>query len=114
MKTRITLLLLLFWAVSCEKEDMIDKGFKIVVENNSDISCGLPVIRFLNKEAEVKALTDLKTLTYNAYHLDNSLNAVGNTLIVEFTQVMEEDLRACLAIGISYPGISIINARLTD
>ena len=114
MKTYATLFLLLLLASSCYKDEMINNGFRVVVENKADISCRLPVIRFLNKEAEVKRRTKLESLTYNAYQLDNSLNIVGDTLIVEFTQVMDEDLRPCLAFGISYPGIAIVNARIAD
>ena len=93
---------------------MPHKEFRVIVESTSDISCSLPIIRFLDKEAEVKAQTGLETLTYNAYHLDNSLNVVGNSILVEFTEVRDEDLLACLAIGISYPGIAITNARLAN
>lgn len=106
--------LLLVLLSSCDKEDMINNEFRVVVESTSDISCSLPVIRFLDREAEVKSLTNSQTLTYNAYHLDPSLNILGNSLLVEFTQIVEEDLRPCLDIGISYPGISIQNARIAD
>jgi len=54
MKIRLTFLLLLFLASSCEKEEMIYNEYRVVVESTSDISCGLPIITFLDKESEGK------------------------------------------------------------
>ena len=113
MKTRIIFLLGLFIAFSCEDESVLaDNEFPVVVESTADLACALPVIRFLDKEAEVKERTKLETLTYNAYHLDNSLNVTGAKLTVEFAEVQDEDLRACNTLGIGIPGLSILNGRL--
>ena len=65
MKTRIIFLLGLFIAFSCEDESVLaDNEFTVVVESTADLACALPVIRFLDKEAEVKERTKLETLTY--------------------------------------------------
>ena len=115
MKTRIVFLLGLFIAFSCEDEAVIaDKEFTVVVESTADLACALPVIRFLDKAPDVKKSTKLETLTYNAYHLDDSLDAIGNTLIIEFTGVQDEELRACNTFGIAIPAVSIVKARLTN
>jgi len=39
---------------------------------------------------------------------------VGNILIIEFTQVADEELLVCNTSGIPIPGVSIVKARLAD
>jgi hypothetical protein len=115
MKLRITFLLVFIILSACEKEEpIIGSEFRVVVESTSDLICYLPVIRFLDKEAQVKDQTDLETLTYNAIRLDKALNVVGNILIIEFTQVADEELLVCNTSGIPIPGVSIVKARLAD
>jgi hypothetical protein len=115
MKIRTKFLLIFILASSCEKEEpILGNEFRVVVESTSDLACYLPVIRFLDKEAQVKEQTNLETLTYNAISLDKALNVVGNTLIIEFTQVADTDLRVCNTLGIPIPKVSIVNARLAD
>ena len=115
MKIRLLFLIGLFATFSCENEDMLaGNEFIVVVESNADLACALPVNRFLDKGDEVKKRTKLETLTYNAYHLDNSLNVIGEELTIEFGEVKDEDLRACNTLGIGIPGISILKARLTN
>jgi len=102
-------------AFSCQDDpDPRKEEFAVIIEETNDISCGLPVIRFLDREEEVRGKTKKETLSYNAYGLEQSLNVEGNELIIEFGEVPEENFRACLAIGISYPGIAILKARLKD
>lgn len=88
--------------------------FTVRIESTSDISCGLPVILFLEKSDQVKEKTNEESLEYNAYGLDESLNVIGNELLITFGKVRDEDFRACRAIGIPYPAVSILNARLRD
>jgi hypothetical protein len=114
MKTKLTFLLLILFASSCDKEGMPFKEFIVIVEATADVSCGLPVIRFLGKEAEVRQRTNLEALTYNAYSLDNSLNTAGILLYIEFTELSDQDFRACNTLGITYPGIKITSARPVD
>lgn len=115
MKIRLLFLIGLLATFSCENEDTFaDNEFIVIVESTADLACALPVIRFLEKGEEVKKRTKLETLTYNAYHLDNSLNVTGEKLIIEFGEVRDEDLRACNTLGIGILGISILKARLTN
>jgi hypothetical protein len=115
MKLRITFLLVFIILSACEKEEpIIASEFRVVVEGTADLACRLPVIRFLDKEAEVKEQTNLETLTYTAVNLDNTLNVAGNILIIEFTKVKDEELRVCNHFGINIPGVSIVKARLVD
>ena len=115
MKLRITFLLVFIILSACEKEEpIIGSEFRVVVESTADLACRLPVIRFLDKETEVKERTNLETLTYTAVNLDNTLNVVGNNLIIEFRKVKDEELRICNTFGIMIPGVSIVNARLAD
>jgi hypothetical protein len=115
MKLRVVLFFGTFLLLSCGNDEILPGNeFTVIVENTSDLACALPVIRFLDKEIEVKKKTKLETLTYNAYHLNNSLNVNGRKLIIEFTLVANEDMRACNTLGIGFPGISITNARFLD
>lgn len=100
---------------SCESENALyNNEFTVIVEDTADLACGLPVIRFLDKTSPVRKKTSLETLTYSAYELDDSLNIVGTKLIVEFTEVSPENSRVCNTLGVSYPGITIVNARLAN
>lgn len=115
MKASRLLFFGILFAFSCRDDsDPRTKEFTVIVEQTNDISCHLPVIRFLDREDEVRAKTKKETLSYNAYELEKSLNVIGNELIIEFGKVQEEDFRACLAIGISYPEIAILKARLKE
>jgi hypothetical protein len=115
MRIRTIFLLIFLIASSCEKEEPIIKNeFRVVVEDTRDLACYLPVIRFLDKEAQVKQRTNLETLTYNALKLENALNVAGNILIIEFNQVADPDIRVCNTFGIPIPGVSIVKARLGD
>jgi hypothetical protein len=112
MKTKLVFFLGLFILYSCDNEDTLaDNEFLVVIENTADIACSLPVIHFLQKEEQVKKKTSIETLTYNAYHLDNSLNVVGTKLIIEFTRISTQDIHVCNTLGTGYPGISIVRAR---
>ncbi|PZV75472.1 hypothetical protein CLV31_1373 [Algoriphagus aquaeductus] len=53
-------------------------------------------------------------MEYNAYGLDESLNVIGNELLITFGKVKEEDFRVCRTIGIPYPAVSILSARLKN
>ena len=101
--------------LSCESQnDASENEFTVIVESKSDFACGLPLIRFLENQSRVQERTQLETMTYNVYHLDNSLNIVGTKLIIEFQEVASEDMQACNTMGIMYPAISIVKARLDN
>jgi hypothetical protein len=115
MKIGVIMLFILFFIFSCKNDEiLVSNEFTVIVESTADFTCYLPVIRFLDNEDEVKKRTGMETLTYNAYHLDSSLNVVGNTLTIDFTQVTDEDIRVCNTFGIPIPGIVIISERLTE
>lgn len=109
---------LLFFAVlstfGCQDDLVPGEEFSVRIESTSDIFCGLPVILFLEKSDQVKEKTNEESLEYNAYGLDESLNVIGNELLITFGKVKEEDFRVCRAIGIPYPAVSILSARLRD
>lgn len=109
----LSFLVLVF--ISCENKDVLpDNKFTVIVENESDIACSLPVIRFLDDLEKVKEKTSLQTLTYVAYRLDNTLNVSRAKLTIEFTKVEPEDLRACNTLGIAFPGVAIVTAQIFD
>lgn len=115
MKTRLPFLLFLFLFGSCETEEPIATDeFRVVVESTSDLACGLPVIRFLDKAAELRSITNLETLTFNAYNLEAPLNELGAFLIIEVTQANDVDFRICNTLGVPLPGLTIEKARLAD
>ena len=109
---------LLFFAVlstfGCQDNLVPGEEFMVRIESTSDISCGLPVILFLDKKDQVRAKTNDESMEYNAYGLDESLNVIGNELLITFGKVKEEDFRVCRTIGIPYPAVSILSARLKN
>jgi hypothetical protein len=105
MKLKYLAIIGTLFSFSCQEDlDPREKEFEVVIEQTSDMSCGLPVIRFLDREDEVKEKTQRESLVYNAFNLEESLNEVGKELIIEFEEVQEKDFRICNHYGISYPG----------
>lgn len=114
MRKTFKIISILFFSilVSCENDDIGSADeFLVIVESEGDISCGLPVIQFLDNFEKVKAKTSFETLTYNAYKLDDSLKIPGKKLIIKFILTAPEDLRACNTLGIMFPWITITEAR---
>lgn len=98
----------------CQEDLVPREEFTVKIESTSDISCGLPVILFLDKKDQVKAKTNEESLGYNVYGLDESLNVIGNELLITFGKVRDEDFRVCRTIGTPYPAVLILSARLRD
>jgi hypothetical protein len=114
-KVALLVALVISLLFSCENEnDARDNEFTVIVESKSDFACGLPLIRFLGDQSRVQERTRMEVMTYNAYHLDNSLNIVGAKLIIEFEEVAHEDMRFCTTLGIGYPAVSIVKARMAN
>jgi hypothetical protein len=112
---KIIIMLFLGALISCENDDILAHDeFLVIVDSESDLACSLPVIRFLDKVEKVKEKTSLETLTYNAHNLDSNLNITGTRLLVKFTETASEDFRVCNTLGIGYPWITIIEARLQN
>ncbi len=112
---KIIIILFLAALVSCENDDILtDDEFLVIVDSEGDVACGLPVIRFLDQAENVREKTSLETLTYNAHNLDNNLNVTGTTLLIKFKETVPEDFRACNTLGISFPWITITDARLKN
>ena len=104
-----------FTLISCDNNDIFaDDEFRVIIEDEKDIACSLPVITFLDNLEKVKEKTSLETLTYNAYQLDTSLNTKGTELIIRFTPTVPDDLKACNTLGIGYSWITVLEARLAN
>jgi hypothetical protein len=101
--------------VSCERNEInVNDEFLVIVEEEKDIACGLPVLKFLDRAENVKEKTSYETLTYIAHQLDSSFNKKGTELIIKFNRTIPEDLVPCNALGIWYPGITVLEARLSN
>ncbi len=112
ISSRFILLIILIGVLnSCEENAFDGEEFTVVVESQGDISCGLPVVRFVEKPDKVRAKTSMENLEYNVYNLSPNLVTTGNRLKIRFITTSEKDLRPCKAIGIWYPPITIITAR---
>ncbi len=98
--------------LSCDDDALPEGEFVVIVENTSDVACGLPVIRFLDNGKQVRKRTGHETMIYLARHLDSTLNVVDTKLVISFSEVAIEDIRVCNALGIMNPQISIVSARL--
>ena len=102
---------LLFILLSCDdSETNTVEEFTVVVESTADLACALPLVRFKDSMLKVKGKTSVESLVYTAYQLDPSLNVQGAELIIEFKDVLPEDLRVCNTLGIFYPSIAIVTA----
>jgi hypothetical protein len=112
---KIVVLIFVATLISCENNDiLVDDEFLVIVDSERDLACGLPVIRFLDKTEKVRKLTSLETLTYNAYNLESSLSVTGTILLVKFTETAPENYRVCSTLGIAYPWITIVSAKLKN
>ena len=114
---KCTTLLIIFMGTvfSCENESINNNDeFLAFVESEKDISCGLPVVRLLDKLDRVQIITGAKGSSFNAYLLDNKFKVVGTELIIRFKKTDDKDLRACNTLGLMYPCITILDARLKN
>lgn len=109
-------LLSLFTLVSCDNDNIVaaEDEFRVIIEDEKDIACSLPVITFLDKKDRVKEKTNSETLTYIAFQFDTNLNTKGAELIIKFTPTAANDLKLCNTLGTSYPSITVLEARLAD
>lgn len=114
---RITLSLLaalLIMVSGCEYHDIYGEEFLVIVESQGDMACGLPVVRFVQPSDRLETKTSSKSLHYHVMGLDSELNVPGNEVLVRFHMTPPEDMTPCLAIGIWYPRISILEARVAN
>ena len=96
---------------SCDDSELTADEFTVVVESTADFACSLPLIRFTDNIIKVKSKTLQESLVFNAYHLADSLNMMGATLIVQFEDVDPAAYRVCNTLGLGYPEITIVSAR---
>jgi hypothetical protein len=81
MKRR--LIILLISLVSCKKSEQ-GKWFEAKVINTSDLDCGKPVVKFLEKDSiEICSRTGLSALTYKTYSLEDKYNYRDNIIWVK-------------------------------
>ncbi|OQY96381.1 MAG: hypothetical protein B6D37_02485 [Sphingobacteriales bacterium UTBCD1] len=84
---------------------------KAEVIQTSDLSCRRPVLSFSEDSLRIRSITGLKDLFYVCDELPASVNIVAEKLYVKVRKLKAGEFFACLDIGISYPGIKVLDAR---
>ncbi len=69
--------------VSCKKNEQ-EKWFEAKIINTSDLNCGKPVVKFLEKDSiEICSMTRFNTLSYKTYSLEDKYNYLNNIILVK-------------------------------
>jgi hypothetical protein len=103
-----------FTYISCEKKNVVtDSTFEAeVLGRNSD--CGLFAVKFPEKLDQIMALTETSSSdgVYIAENLPEDLKTSGLVIILKIRKPQPTELGFCTDLGISYPWIWVIDARI--
>ena len=108
----IALISILVSSFSCNKPLVEEYAWlNAKVSNTNDSDCGYPRLSFIEDSAKIRSLTGEKFfLEFVSKGVPKELNIEGNKIRVQVSILKEEDAFFCTTMGISYPGIKIINA----
>jgi hypothetical protein len=114
---RLTILILTVLCISCNKdEESIPTGVFEVTTVGIGSDCGLVLIDF--NESDLKRLqeiTNTNELRYYAFNLDQiKFGDQGNFLTVKVRRTFDSELFACTTLGIGYPWVTVLEAKLKE
>lgn len=108
-------LLFVFICISACKKDNVQtlqvKYLKAVVANMHDISCGYPILDFSEDSLAIREITKEKWNIIVVPDLPSQFNHQNKKLYVAVRPLKPEEEFPCLAIGIWYPHLKILDAK---
>jgi len=113
MKWLTIILFTLFFFSGCNKDHKTNSDFylKAKVVNTHDFSCGTPVLDFSEDSMAIRAITNRKDVVYSVLALPQNLTVQNQKLYVLVRTLKPEEEFPCLAIGIMYPHLKILEAK---
>lgn len=121
MKFLITGVLLFFFSFfSCTKrlcacDPVVELNVKAVVADVSDLSCGRPLLDIDPSDtALLKQATGMDGARFVANDLPAALKINNQKLFISVAVLQPAEEFACTAIGVTYPHIKVLNARVRN
>lgn len=114
MRQAIVALLFVSICVSaCEKNSVQTSQvyLKAIVADTHDISCGYPVLDFSEDSFAIREMTKEKWNRIVILGLPSQFNVQNKKLYVEVRPLKPEEEFSCLAIGIGYPHLEILQTK---
>lgn len=115
MRQAIVALLFVFICVCACKKDSGQTSpvtyLKAVVANVHDISCGYPLLDFSEDSLAIREITKEKWNIIVVPNLPSQFNLQNKKLYVAVRPLKPEGEFLCLAIGIWYPHLKIVDAK---
>jgi len=117
-RTVILVLFILLMVAGCDDNDSVfnpDEEFKATVVNAKDFTtCGLPLINFTEKLDKIRELTGSEATTFNAFQLKEEFQIEELKLIVKVRKTRDDELLPCLTLGVGWPWVTVLDARIEN
>ena len=118
MKSSVILAILTLVVLGCDDDNSTlnsDEEFTVTVVNSNDFTaCGLPLINFTEKLDKIRDLTDREESTFNAFLLKEEFRIDGLKLKIKVRKTRDDELLPCLTLGIAWPWVTVLNARIVN
>ena len=118
MKGTLILTILTLVALGCDDSESTsnsDGEFTVTVVNSNDFTtCGLPLISFTEKLNEIRQLSDSDVTIFNAFMLKEEFRIEGLKLKIKVRKTRDDELLPCLTMGISWPWVTVLEARIAN
>jgi hypothetical protein len=105
-------------ALGCDDSESTlnsDEEFTVVVVNSNDFTtCGLPLVNFTDKLDQIQDLTSSESTTFNAFQLREEFRVEGLKLRIKVRRTRDDELLPCRAWGISFPWVTVLDARIAN
>jgi hypothetical protein len=99
---------------ACRKNDVQTSPvtyLKARVANTHDFSCGTPILDFSEDSLAIRGMTNEKSITFIVISLPSQLNVQDKKLYVAVRPLTSKEEFPCLAIGLWYPHLKVIEAK---
>jgi len=118
MKSSVILAILTLVVLGCDDDNSTlnsDEEFTVTVVNSNDFTaCGLPLINFTEKLDKIRDLTDREESTFNAFLLKEEFRIDGLKLKIKVRKTRDDELLLSFTMGISWPWVTVLNARIVN
>jgi hypothetical protein len=111
--------ILLIAGLACNKGHICDCPMpyqiyylKASVVTSSDLSCNRPVLEFSEDSSRIRLITGAEGLTYVGQSLNSGLNVTGQKIYVSVSKMPASEEFACNTMGLNYPHLKVIDAKV--
>ncbi len=113
MKMYLAVLLMAVIA-GCNKAKVETLYANARVAATHDVSCGLPLLDFSEDSARIRLFTGHADLSYTVINLPDSFNVQDKKLYVDVALLRPAEEFPCNTLGIGYPHVKIVAAKVRE